>query len=89
MLIPTEDPDTALCLEHGEVNLDDASLDTSSPFDVKRVNVSPPGESPEYRVKILFGTDGQSVRLTPNEASNFAEALQNTVSRARDDRDPK
>jgi len=29
------------------------------------------------------------VRLTPNEASNFAEALQNTVSRARDDRDPK
>jgi len=86
-LVPTATEDVLMCIPcEWSGKMDEASPDTSSPFAVRTTQ----GEV-VFEVKVRQGrqTESKNIRLSPDGARRFAEALEQGADDAerRDDRD--
>lgn len=80
-LLPTSEEGGGICIDCGwSGDLEDAAVDTSTPFDV-----TAHGDT----VAIHLSTDRPPIRLSPNKAQAFAEALTMAASNAEGHRDPE
>lgn len=80
-LAPTEEKGLGFCIACSwSGDLEDAVLDTTSPFDV---------EARRDEVLIHLSTDQPATRLSANKAEAFSEALAVAARDARGHRDPE
>jgi len=79
--------DVGICIQcEWSGDLEDAAVDTSSPFDVRGTQPMFDGDRGEV---VICLSKTKTVRLSPQKAENFAEALQHAARDARGHREPE
>lgn len=86
-IVSTEGKNNGACIGCGwSESLDDAAIDTSSPFDVEARQPFTGEENGEVLVRL---SKTSQVRLSPQKAESFAEALEQAARDAKGHRDPE